>query len=131
MGGRWRAVRGVALIASLLGVSACGGAGAPTPRSHARAHFSAASSPGRATLQSAIAAPPVKLLHRGEDYHVSKKTLDDRGWQVSCESGGRRVNAEQVRGQRTGTGEVISTAHNGPSIWVVRNHDGSLTIECR
>jgi len=92
---------------------------------------SAPANAASATLHDAIAAPPVKLLHRGQAYQVSKKVLDDQGWQVSCESGGRRVNAEQVRGQQTATGEVISYGRTGPSIWVARNPDGSLTIKCR
>jgi hypothetical protein len=73
----------------------------------------------------------VKLLHRGQSYDVSKSVLNEQGWQVSCASGGQRVNAEEIRGQRTNSGKVISDGTAGPSIWARRNKDGSLTIECR
>jgi hypothetical protein len=71
-----------------------------------------------------------KVLHRGQAYHVSKHIVQTVGWQVSCISHGVRVNAEQVRGQQTATGTVVSYGNGSPSIVVHRNIDGSLTISC-
>jgi hypothetical protein len=129
-GGR-RAIGSIGLIALLPVVSACGGANPPQQHRRTSTGTATSTSAQPARLQDAIVAPHVKLLHRGQSYDVSKSVLNEQGWQVSCASGGQRVNAEQERGQRTNTGKVISDGTTGPSIWVHRNKDGSLTIECR
>ena len=41
------------------------------------------------------------------------------------------VNAEAVRGQRTGSGDIIDVGGRSPAIWVAHNADGSITISCR
>jgi hypothetical protein len=60
-----------------------------------------------------------------------RATVRSVGWQVSCTANGRRVNAEAVRGQRTGSGEVAGFKGGTPSIWIKHNTDGSIEISCR
>jgi hypothetical protein len=61
---------------------------------------------------------------------VRKSILSTVGWQVACTADGRRVTAEGIRGQRTGSGEIAGFK-GGPSIWVRHNPDGSITVSCR
>lgn len=109
------------LIATLVAVAACGGGGSNPPTTQTQ----------HGTMHDAIVAPVSKVLHSGQSYHVPKHDVEKVGWQVSCTSHGVRVNAEQVRGQQTATGTVVSYGGGSPSIVVNRNNDGSLTIHCR
>jgi hypothetical protein len=62
---------------------------------------------------------------------VRRAIVHSVGWQVSCTANGRRVNAEAVRGQRTGSGEVAGFKGGTPSIWINHNRDGSIVVSCR
>jgi hypothetical protein len=112
----------VVLAAALLGLSACGGGKSSAPATKA------ASAP---KLHDAISAPDAKMLKRGETLTVPKQTLQTVGWQVSCTGDGRRLNAEAIPGQRTGTGKIVAYGSGTPAIWVRHNADGSITIQCR
>lgn len=81
-------------------------------------------------LHDAVAAPTATELHHGMSVRVRASTLQTVGWQVACIAKGRRVTAEAVRGQRTGSGEIAGYK-GGPSIWVTHNRDGSITVSCR
>jgi hypothetical protein len=108
--------------AGALCLAGCGGGGhaaATEPRAHT------------ATLRDAITAPEATVLKTGDTLNVSPQALHTSGWQASCVNGARRVNAEAVRGQRTGSGRIISYAGGSPSIWVKHNSDGSVTITCK
>jgi hypothetical protein len=83
------------------------------------------------TLHDALIAPDATVLEPGEKVDVSRQKLSGVGWQVSCVDGDRRVNAEALRGQRTGSGRIISYAGGSPSLWVKHHGDGSITITCR
>jgi hypothetical protein len=63
--------------------------------------------------------------------HVRRAVVSTVGWQAACTANGRRVNAEGIRGQRTGSGEIAGFKGGTPSIWVVHNHDGSIDVSCR
>jgi hypothetical protein len=82
------------------------------------------------TLHDALIAPDATVLEPGEKVDVPRQTLSGVGWQVSCVDGDRRVNAEALRGQRTGSGRIISYAGGSPSLWVKHHGDGSITITC-
>jgi hypothetical protein len=111
-------------LAGVLYASGCGGGG-----SHAAA--TTATTAGATTLHDALVAPDATILRPGQKAEVSRKALHSIGWQVACVDGDRRVTAEAVRGQRTGSGRVISYAGGSPSIWVEHDPDGSITIRCR
>jgi hypothetical protein len=79
----------------------------------------------------AIRAPKATELRRGMSVHVRRAVVSTVGWQAACTANGRRVNAEGIRGQRTGSGEIAGFKGGTPSIWVVHNHDGSIDVSCR
>jgi hypothetical protein len=79
----------------------------------------------------AIRAPKTTELRRGTSVRVRRAIVRSIGWQVSCTANGRRVNAEAIRGQRTGTGEVAGFKGGSPSIWIDHNRDGSIDVSCR
>jgi hypothetical protein len=111
------------LSAALIGVlvSGCGSSGGSAT--------SAATQPSMLG-HDAITAPAPTELAPGMTVRVRQSTLRTAGWQVACSFHGRRVNAEAVRGQRTGSGEVAGFKGGSPSIWITHNHDGSLTVSC-
>jgi hypothetical protein len=84
-----------------------------------------------ARLHNAIPVPPPTNLTAGEKIKVSSQRLHSVGWQVSCMGKGKRVNAEAVRGQVTGTGLIAGFRGGTPSIWVAHNSDGSIIVSCR
>jgi hypothetical protein len=108
-------------IASALCLGACGGGHAATTTA----------TTADQELHSAVTAPAATVLKHGGSLDVPRATLRTVGWQVTCVDGDKRVTAEAIRGQRTGSGRVISYASGSTSIWVVHNADGSLTISCR
>jgi hypothetical protein len=79
----------------------------------------------------AIRAPKSTDLRRGMSVHVRRAIVRSVGWQASCTASGRRVNAEAVRGQRTGSGEIAGFKGGSPSIWINHNRDGSIDVSCR
>jgi hypothetical protein len=81
-------------------------------------------------LHDAISAPKATELQKGMAVRVGRSISGTVGWQVACSARGRRVTAEGVRGQRTGSGEIAGFK-GGPSIWVRHNSDGSITVSCR
>jgi hypothetical protein len=110
------------LSAALLGVflvSGCGGSGtmSATSRAPVLGH-------------DAITAPTATELRPGMTAHIRRSTLRARGWQVACSSNGRRINAEAIRGQRTGSGQVAGFKGGSPSISVTHNRDGSISVSC-
>jgi hypothetical protein len=114
----------LALSAALIGViilPGCGGA---------QGNRGSAVSQTSTQLHDAIAAPKATELHRGMSVRVRTSILHTVGWQVACIARGRRVTAEGIRGQRTGSGEIAGYK-GGPSIWVTHNRDGSITVSCR
>jgi hypothetical protein len=115
------------LAASALYLAGCGGGG----HSPTTASTTTGSTTRTAGLRDAIAAPAATVLKPGQTVNVPRKTLTSSGWQASCVSGGIRVNAEAVRGQRTGSGRIVAYAGGSPSIWVKHNDDGSITLACR
>jgi hypothetical protein len=94
---------------------------------------SAAIAPTRTPLvgHDAIDAPRAIELRPGTSVRVRRSVVPTVGWQVGCFARGRRVNAEAVRGQTTGAGEVVGFKGGSPSIWVKHNRDGSITVSCR
>src|SRR5207245_2830649 len=82
------------------------------------------------TLHDAITAPDATELKPGQEVNVAGKTLHTVGWQVACVAGDRRVSAEAVAGQVTGSGRIVSYAGGTPAIWVRHNGDGSITVSC-
>jgi hypothetical protein len=84
-----------------------------------------------AKFHDAIAAPKATELRPGMSLRVRKSILHTVGWQVACTANGKRLNAEAIRGQRTGSGELSSFKGGTPSIWVKHNSDGSITVSCR
>jgi hypothetical protein len=78
----------------------------------------------------AIMAPPATELRPGMTVRVRRSTLHTVGWQVACRAKGRRVDAEAVLGQRTGSGQVAGFKGGSPSIWIAHNDDGSITASC-
>jgi hypothetical protein len=82
-------------------------------------------------LHDAVAAPKTTELHHGKSVRVRASILHTVGWQVACIAKGRRVTAEAVRGQITGSGEIAGYKGGSPSIWVTHNRDGSITVSCR
>jgi hypothetical protein len=83
------------------------------------------------TTHNAVSAPDATVLKPGQRVDVAGATLHSVGWQVACVHGNRRVNAEAVPGQRTGSGRIISAFGGSPSIWVVHHGDGSITVTCK
>jgi len=79
----------------------------------------------------ALRAPKAAELRRGMTVHVRRAIVRSVGWQVACTANGRRVNAEAIRGQRTGSGEVAGFKGGTPSIWIKHNPDGSIDVSCR
>jgi hypothetical protein len=112
------------LSAALIGVvvlPACGGA---------QANRASTVSQRSTQLHDAVAAPKTTELHPGMSVRVRSSILNTVGWQVACLAKGKRVTAEAVRGQLSGSGEIAG--YNGsPSIWVKHNRDGSITVSCR
>jgi hypothetical protein len=109
-------------VVGVLLLPGCGGSGS----------MSASSTSQPALLgHDAIRAPKATELRRGMSVHVRRAKVRSVGWQVSCTANGRRVNAEAVRGQRTGSGEVAGFKGGTPSIWVKHNRDGSIDVSCR
>ena len=82
------------------------------------------------TLHDAITAPDATELKPGQKVDVAGKTLHTVGWEVACVAGDRRVTAEAVAGQVTGSGRIVSYAGGTPAIWVRHNGDGSITVSC-
>jgi hypothetical protein len=82
-------------------------------------------------LHDAISAPKATELRNGMTVRVRKSILSTVGWQVACSARGRRVTAEGIRGQRTGSGEIAGFKGGSPSIWIKHNRDGSITVSCR
>jgi hypothetical protein len=111
----------VALV-GVLALPACGGSGGDAA--------STVSQPP-AKLHDAITAPRATELRPGMSVRVRKSVLRTVGWQVACSMKGKRVNAEAIRGQVTGAGELTSFEGGTPSIWVKHNGDGSITVSCR
>jgi hypothetical protein len=114
----------VALSAALAGallVSGCGASSGSAPSASTRAPVLG---------HDAITAPAATELRPGDTVHVRPSTLHTVGWQVSCSSKGRRVTAEAVRGQRTGSGQVAGFKGGSPSIWITHNRDGSISVSC-
>src|SRR3954467_1030226 len=106
------------LSAALIGVlilPACGGA---------RGNRASAVSQTSTQLHDAVAAPKATELHHGMSLRVHASILHTVGWQVACIAKGRRVTAEAVRGQITGSGEIAGYKGGSPSIWVTHNRDG-------
>ena len=113
------------LSAALIGVlalPACGGA---------QANQASTVSQTSTQLHDAVSAPKATELHHGMSVRVRSSILNTVGWQVACLAKGRRVTAEAVRGQRTGSGEIAGYKGGSPSIWVTYNRDGSITVSCR
>jgi len=115
----------IGLSAALIGVlvlPGCGASGAKrTP---------AASRPS-SRLHDAVLAPKATELRHCMTVRVRRSILSTVGWQVACSADGRRVTAEAVRGQRTGSGEITGFKGGSPSIWVTHNPDGSITVRVR
>jgi hypothetical protein len=115
----------IGLSAALIGVlvlPGCGGSrGKRTP----------AVSPPALRSHDAIRAPKATELENGMSVRVRRSILQTAGWQVACTAKGRRVTAEAVQGQRTGSGEIAGYKGGTPSIWVTHNRDGSITVSCR
>ena len=109
-----------ALVGALL-VSGCGGSTGSATSAGARAPVLG---------HDAITAPAATELRPGETVHVRPSIVHTVGWQVACSSKGRRVNAEAVRGQRTGSGQVAGFKGGSPSIWIRHNRDGSISVSC-
>ena len=109
-------------VVGVLLLPGCGGSGGMS-----------ASSTSQPSLlgHDAVRAPKATELRRGMSVHVRRATVRSVGWQVACIANGRRVNAEAVRGQRTGSGEVAGFKGGSPSIWVKHNRDGSIDVSCR
>jgi hypothetical protein len=82
-------------------------------------------------LHDAISAPKATELRNGMNVRVRKSILSTVGWQVACTADGRRVTAEGIRGQRTGSGEIAGFKGGSPSLWVRHNPDGSIMVSCR
>jgi hypothetical protein len=112
------------LSAALIGVLVLPGCGAQGKRASAVSQTST-------QLHGAISAPKATELHRGKSVRVRASILHTVGWQVACIARGKRVTAEAVRGQRTGSGEIADYGGRSPSIWVTHNRDGSITVSCR
>jgi hypothetical protein len=111
---------GAAVVGVLL-VSGCGGSsGSATP----------AGTRAPVLGHDAIAAPAATELKPGEIVEVPPSTVHTVGWQVACSANGRRVNAEAVRGQRTGSGQIAGFKGGHPSIWISHNRDGSISVSC-
>jgi hypothetical protein len=75
-------------------------------------------------------APKSFDLTVGKSVDVTAKTLTTTGWQASCTGGGRRLDAESLRGQITRAGRIIALK-GGPGIWITFHKDHSITIACR
>jgi hypothetical protein len=119
-------VIGTALSAALIGVlvlPGCGGASG--------AKRAATVSRPSSRLHDAIAAPKATELRNGMTVRVRRSILSTVGWQVACVGDGRRVTAEGIRGQHTGSGEITGFKGGSPSIWVTHESDGSITVTCR
>jgi hypothetical protein len=82
-------------------------------------------------FHGSIRAPKATELQSGMSVRVRKSVLNSVGWQVACVAHGRRVTAEAVRGQRTGSGEIAGYKGGSPSISIRHNGDGSITVSCR
>ena len=115
----------VGLSAALIGVLVLSGCGASGGKG-----TTPAVSGTSTRLHDAISAPKATELQNGMAVRVRKSILSTVGWQVACTGDGRRVTAEGIRGQRTGSGEIAGFK-GGPSIWVRHNPDGSITVSCR
>lgn len=111
---------GVALLAVLI-VSGCGGSSGTAT--------SATRQPSM-LAHDAIRAPAASELRPGMTVQFRPSTVQTVGWQVACSSNGRRVNAEAVRGQRTGSGQVAGFKGGSPSIWITHQRDGSISVSC-
>jgi hypothetical protein len=109
-------------VVGVLVLPGCGGSAGTT---------TSAVSPPPLVGHDAIRAPKATELRRGMSVRVRRSIVQSVGWQVSCTGKGRRVNAEAVRGQRTGSGEVAGFKGGSPSIWIKHNRDGSLSVSCR
>ena len=112
----------ICIAAALLVLAGCGG-------SHEKQTPAASRPPAK--FQDAIAAPKATDLRPGMSVRVRKSVLHSVGWQLACSANGKRLNAEAIRGQRTGSGELASFKGGTPSIWVKHNSDGSITVSCR
>ena len=115
----------LSLSAALIGtfvLAGCGGA---------RGNQASSASQTSTKLHDAVAAPKVTELHQAMSVRVRASILHSVGWQVACIAKGRRVTAEAVRGQLTGSGEIAGYKGGSPSIWVTHNRDGSITVSCR
>ena len=110
-------------VVGVLLLPGCGGSGGTTTAS-------AVSQPSL-VAHDAIRAPKATELRRGMSVHVRRAIVRSVGWQVACAADGRRVNAEGIRGQRTGSGEVAGFKGGSPSIWINHKPDGSIDIGCR
>jgi hypothetical protein len=110
----------VALLEALV-VSGCGGSSGSAT--------SAVRQPSM-LAHDAIRAPAASELRPGMTVQFRPLTVHTVGWQVACSSNGRRVNAEAVRGQRTGSGQVAGFKGGSPSIWVTHHRDGSISVSC-
>jgi hypothetical protein len=115
----------IGLSAALIGVLVLAGCGASGAK-----RTSTVSRPSSG-LHGAIAAPKAIELRNGMTVRVRRSILRTVGWQVACSADGRRVTAEGIRGQRTGSGEITGFKGGTPSIWVTHNGDGSITVRCR
>jgi hypothetical protein len=111
-----------AAVVGVLVLPGCGGSGGTTT--------SAVSQPP-VLAHDAIRAPKATELRPGMSVRVRRSIVRSVGWQVACIAKGRRINAEGIRGQRTGSGEVAGFKGGSPSIHVKHNRDGSLDISCR
>jgi hypothetical protein len=109
-------------VVGVLVLPGCGGSGGTTA--------SGVAQPSLAP-HDAIRAPKATELRRGMSVRVRRTIVRSAGWQVACTANGRRVNAEAIRGQRTGSGEVTGFKGRSPSIWIDHNRDGSINIGCR
>lgn len=109
----------IALVAALL-VSGCGGASRTASAGTQQALLG----------HDAITAPTATDLAPGMTVRIRSSTLSTVGWQVACTSNGRRVNAEAIRGQRTGSGRVAGFKGGSPAIWITHNGDGSISVSC-
>jgi hypothetical protein len=118
-------VIGTALSAALIGVLVLPGCGASGAK-----RMPAVSRPSTG-LHDAIAAPKTTELRNGMTIRVRRSILSTVGWQVACIGHGRRVTAEGIRGQHTGSGEITGFKGGSPSIWVTHESDGSITVTCR
>jgi len=112
------------VVAACAALVAAGCGGSKAANSHATAPSASAG------LHDSIQAPHATQLVPGRKVTISARRLQSVGWQVSCVSRGRRVNAEAVPGQLTGSG-LLTGIRGGPTIWAAHNGDGSVTIRCR